>query len=132
MVPNRPTRRVVAGLAVLGVLGLAVLPQEHVHASHDGEHPDVIHRHLAPHHLFEHDTTVDHSDDDDARYLSAAFIAPGTVSRVDQDPSFVIADLPAVRPAQTRWRTLSFLNVRVHDPPWRTASGPRAPPTPLV
>lgn len=136
MVANGLTRRGVVSLAVLGLMGLALLPPEHFHPSrdHDSGHADVVHRHLAPHHLFEgHGTTasVDHTDDG-AQYLSAVFVAPKSAPRIDPIQSFVIVGLPAVQPAQTSHRALPSLDVRVHDPPWRTAFGLRGPPTLLV
>jgi hypothetical protein len=127
---------VVVGFTVLGVLGLVLLPAEHLHqsASHDGHHPDVIHRHLQPHHVFEHhdaNTTIDHGEDDNARYLSAVFVGPKAASGVVRVQSFVIADFPLAFSAQiTQW-TFRALNVHAHDPPWRTSSGLRAPPLPV-
>jgi hypothetical protein len=37
--------------------------------------------------------------------------------------------LPLASSLQMFWRALPSLNVRGHDPPWRTTSGPRAPPS---
>jgi hypothetical protein len=130
------TRRVVGSLAVLGVLGLALLPPEHFHASrdHDSRHADVVHRHLAPHHLFEpHGTNagVDHTDDD-AQYLSAAFVGPKSAPRIDPIQSYVTGSLLSTRPAQTLRPALPSPDVRVHDPPWCASLGLRGPPALLV
>jgi hypothetical protein len=133
VVDNRLVRRFVVGLSVLGVLGLALLPTEHVHASrnHDDRHPDVIHRHFEPHHLFDAAAAIDH-DGDDAQYLSALFISTSSPTSVNPVTQFVIADLPAAQPPQlSRWN-LSTIHVRVHDPPWITSHGLRGPPTLLV
>jgi hypothetical protein len=135
-VAHRLTRRVVVGLAVLGVLGPGLLPPEHFHPSrdHDGRHADVVHRHFAPNHLFEQRGTkasVDHTDDD-AQYLNAVFVGPKPAPRVDPIQSFVIVDLPSVQPAQTSRGARPSRDVRVHDPPWRTTFGLRGPPTLLV
>jgi hypothetical protein len=136
VVAKRLTRRVVVGLAVLGVLGPGVLPPEHFHPGrdHDGRHADVVHRHVASHHLFEQRGTkasVDHTDDD-AQYLTAVFVDPKPAPRVDPIQSFVIVDFPSLQPSQTSGGARPSPDVRVHDPPWRATFSPRGPPALLV
>lgn len=120
-----------AAFAVVGVLGLVSLPAEHVHliAEH-GEHSEVVHRHLAPHHHTERTTNVDH-DDGDAQYLSSEFTVP-TASHGAPIVSLVITSLPLLQPPTVLSWALTSRHVRVHDPPWATALGLRAPPSLLV
>ena len=131
-------RRSVAGVTVLGVLGLAFMPSEHVHsaATTDGRHADVVHRHFEgyhSHHPSGSDVRVGHhADEEDARWLDLLYVAPQASSdliRVDDVVLEAVA-LPQL-PLVSRWiRPATY--VSVHDPPWATVLGLRAPPFLLV
>jgi len=139
----------VAGLAMLGVLALALLPPEHVHVTQtdDGHHSDVTHRHFEPHHpggaevgvgreddRFEPhhqvaaEERVDH-EDDQARWLDSPFIGPQSLSHVYRVDQFLHEDLPILEPQQASRRTQPFIHVSVHDPPSASSHGLRAPPS---
>lgn len=130
-------RRFVAGCAVLGVLGLALLPSEHVHGrrSEDGQHADVVHRHFQPHDSHHPVTTgvgVDDHGDEDAQWLTQAFVAPKAESSVHPVTQLLADDLPLLQSQETSRRIVPSTYVSVHDPPWAASNGLRAPPSPLV
>jgi hypothetical protein len=128
-------RRLVACLATLGVLGLALLPAEHLHTvrTEDGRHPDVVHRHLAPHAQPGSRTRVGDDDHhDEAVWIVSSFITPASAAHVYPVADLPAEDLPVARPTQAdRGRTPS-VPASGHDPPWARSYGLRAPPTPLV
>lgn len=128
----RPSRqRPTALLAVFAVLAFGVLPAEHVHLAraHDDHHPDVVHRHFEPHHRPATQTAVDDADDDhDVQWLTTSFTNPETARHVRPDSHFVEHDLSISLPELTSRATVQALFVSVHDPPWATPSGLRAPP----
>ena len=74
-------RRVSAGLGALGVIGLALLPPEHVHlaADHYDVRAEVVHRHFQPHHPVAPQIHVENLDED-ATYLNSAFTIPAQAS----------------------------------------------------
>jgi len=120
-----------AVLAVLAVLAFGVLPAEHVHLARadDGHHSDVVHRHFEPHHRSATQVAIDDDDDDhDVQWLTTSFTSPDTAGHVCPDRHFVELDLPAPRSGLTSRATVQALFVSVHDPPWATPSGLRAPP----
>lgn len=131
-------RRTVASVAALGMLGLVLLPSEHVHRARtaEGRHTDVIHRHFKPHHS--HHVTVaeagveDHGDGEHARWLSSLFITPKLPPKVVRVDYLLTRDLALPQPAQVSPGTPPSTYVSVHDPPWGSAHGLRAPPTLLV
>jgi len=120
-------------LALLGLLGLALLPPEHVHdQDHDGHHTELVHRHFEAHHPVPDQTHVDDDADEDAHYLIAVF--------TESEPSFhggrvddvVAADVALTSPPLVSQVALDSPAALGHDPPWRYSLSPRAPPTPLV
>jgi hypothetical protein len=123
-------RKSVTGLAVLGVLALALLPPEHVHVTQtdDGHHSEVTHRHFEPHHQVAAEERVDH-EDDQARWLDSPFIGPQPLSHVYRVDQFLHEDLPILEPQQASRRTQPFIHVSVHDPPSASSHGLRAPPS---
>ena len=128
--------RALVSLTILGLLGLPMLPPEHVHISEsdDHGHSEFIHRHFEAHHPIEvaHATHAmpefDHQDEDAALWLDTlyltAFKAPlPSIDRV------VVQELPLLQPRPLpRW-TLEFEHLSLHDPPRVAPSGLRAPPT---
>jgi hypothetical protein len=125
----RGTARSVSWLAIAAVLGLVWLPPEHVHeADHDGDHSEVVHRHFAPHHHDDSGAIFDHQDTD-ARYLSSPFTVPDSQAHGRPDTPAVTATLILPQPHIGAGWTLVSLHVRVHDPPWASSTGLRAPPS---
>jgi hypothetical protein len=123
---SRSSSKSTAWLAVAAVLGLVWLPPEHVHEQDEhGEHREVVHRHLAPHHHADPGATFDHQDGE-AQFLSSSF----TIPEAPTPPVnlFVVSFLPLIQPCLERGWALESLHVRVHDPPWASSTGPRAPP----
>ena len=124
-------RRSLVALAILAVLALALLPPEHVHSAepHDGHHANVVHRHFEPHHRSEAQPSVDHADDDhEVQWLTTSFTSYRTVAPIGADSAVVGQTEATLHPPSTRSAILPALFVSVHDPPWATACGPRAPP----
>ncbi|MPZ20677.1 MAG: hypothetical protein GEV06_22620 [Luteitalea sp.] len=122
-------RKLTAGLAVMGLFVLAWLPREHRHVTRtdDGRHSDVIHRHFEPHHPAGTHTSVSH-EDHDTQWLDSPFTGPTLVSHVSPVNHLLYEDPPIPQPPQaTRWAAAS-IHVSVHDPPWASSHGPRAPP----
>jgi len=128
-------RRPFAIAAVFGLLGLPLLPPEHVHVteSENGERSEIVHRHFESHHpghveheADHHDQEFDHQDEA-ALWIDAPFVAPAPPFV----PSFapvVVQELPELHPQPLpRW-TLEFEHISVHDPPWVASAGLRAPP----
>ena len=115
-----------AWLAVAAVLGLVWLPPEHIHEQDEpGARKEIVHRHLAPHHHDDPGAIFDHPDGE-AKFLSSPFTIPSVpTSFVDL---FVVSLLPLIQPRLERGWTLESLHVRVHDPPWSSSTGLRAPP----
>ncbi len=118
---------------VLGILALALLPPEHVHARHtdDGRRADVIHRHFDRHHPAAADEPVAHEahrDDHATQWFDSAFTGPEQVSRVYPDNQTLLDDQLVPRPQDTSPHTLAFVRVSVHDPPGITSNGLRGPP----
>ena len=119
----------ISWLALAAVLGLVWLPPEHIHETdYEGEHSEVVHRHLAPHHHDESGAIFDHQETG-ARYLSSPFTVPDTQSHSRPDTPFITAILTRPQPHVGAGWTLVSLHVRVHDPPWAPSPGPRAPPS---
>ena len=123
-------RRWITGLAVLGVLGLALLPPEHLHVARaaDGLDSDLIHRHFEPHHPVGAESNIGHFENDEALWLDSPFTGPTAALQVYPVTQSLTEDLPVPQPQQT-WRSgLPFAHVSVHDPPSATSHGLRAPP----
>jgi len=132
-------RRALALITALGLLGLPLLPPEHVHVSEsdDHGHSEFIHRHFEPHHPIEVPHPVndaaefDHQDQEAALWVDSPFVGPVNPSLPSVD-RIVIQQLPLLQPRPLpRW-TLTFDHISVHDPPWVASTGLRAPPTFLV
>jgi hypothetical protein len=122
--------RAVAWLAVLGIVGMAVLPPEHVHlgADHDDHvRPEVVHRHFAPHHQISIETHVE-PPEADATYIHAAFTVPEQASLAAPDtPPFVVLPQAEVLVISTQWHQTGR-DLRDHDPPWARPHALRGPP----
>jgi ABC-type Zn2+ transport system substrate-binding protein/surface adhesin len=137
-------KRPIALAAVLGLLSLPLLPQEHVHVteSESGEHSEIVHRHFASHHPGHVEHEADHHDadrhdhefdhqDEAALWIDAPFVARAPASAPLFTP-VVVQELPVLQPQPLpRW-TLEFEHISVHDPPWVASIGLRAPPASLV
>jgi ABC-type Zn2+ transport system substrate-binding protein/surface adhesin len=132
-------RRPVAIAAVFGLLGLPLLPPEHVHVteSESGEHSEIVHRHFESHHPGHVEHDADHHDhefdhqDEAALWIDAPFVARAPAF-VPAFAAVVVQTLPVLQPQPfPRW-TLEFDHISVHDPPWVASTGLRAPPTFLV
>jgi len=142
VVVRRFLRQSVAALAVLGVLGLALLPREHVHVlqAAEGHHSDLIHRHFEPHrpdvdargHTAGALPGVDHPDED-AQYLSSPFIGPDPAPQIApaQLPVAAHSSVPRLPPLLGWLPRLPHASAH-GPPPWARPHGLRAPPTPLV
>jgi hypothetical protein len=133
MVRDRTLRRPLACLAVLGLLGLAVLPAEHIHAvqTDSGHRSDVVHRHVgAHHHTAPTDHTVDQDHHDEALWLDSSFVAPPSGSPVH--PPLLYEDLWIAEALPILRRTLSTPPIAGHDPPWTRSLALRGPPSPVV
>jgi hypothetical protein len=129
---DRRARRFVACVAVVGVLGLALLPSEHVHARDEhGHHTDVVHRHFESHHPVQSDGQIDQGDGDDEQYITAAFTAPESTLSIVVG-ALVVTDLPVPKPQQRSGWALPSPDASAHDPPRTSSQGLRAPPTLLV
>jgi len=129
-------RRPFAIAAVFGLLGLPLLPPEHVHVteSESGEHSEIVHRHFESHHPAHVDHEIDRlhrefdHQDEAALWIDAPFVAP-TIPFVPSFTPVVVQELPELHPQPlSRW-TLEFEHISVHDPPWVASTGLRAPPT---
>ena len=123
-------RRLLATVGVLGILGLALLPPEHVHLGEDHDdhvRPDVVHRHFTPHHQISIETHVEPTEDD-ATYIHDAFTVPAQASlAAPHTPPFVVLPQQEVVLGITQWQPTGC-DLRVHDPPWACAQGLRGPP----
>lgn len=113
----------------MGLLGLALLPAEHIHSRiEDGHHSEIVHRHFEAHHPVSTDPSVDHDDEDGAQYLTTAFTVAKPASGAYPGSEYVVIafPIPQTRLVSRRSTPRSFTSV--HDPPWRVSSGLRAPP----
>jgi hypothetical protein len=132
-------RRSLASVAMLGVFGIALLPPEHVHSQREqNHHAQSVHRHFEPHHPAASDPGIDHPDDhgehhddDEALWLDSWFILPASPVHAYPVDQFLHED-PLVAEAMHATRSMvpSFTPESVHDPPWRSSYGLRAPPPP--
>ena len=129
---KRILRRSLACLAVAGVLGLALLPPEHIHETRAGDgHPSaLLHSHFEPHQPVGADSRV--GAHDDVLWVSSLFTSPNKIGQVYPLNQFIVQDLPVPQPAQTSPSKLQCVQLSVHDPPWVTSHGLRGPPTLLV
>ncbi len=118
-------RRSVTGLAVLGMLTLALLPPEHLHAAgtEEDHHADVIHRHWEAHHPA---APAVHEDDHATLWIDSPFTHPEVTSHVAPDAQGAVSDLS--RPRDASLHAWPIVRVSVHDPPGVTSNGLRAPP----
>ena len=111
------------------MLGLGLLPSEHVHViqTQDGHHSDVIHRHFESHHPIETEASISH-EDDDIQWLESSFTSPKPPTHAFPVHQLLNARVQAPPPEPTCEGTIRAVRVSVHDPPWMSASGLRAPP----
>ena len=126
------SRRYFALVAVLGLVGMPLLPPEHVHVTEEeGHHAEFIHRHFESHHPIAADRVFDHQDEEAPLWLDTPFIGSDT-THLPSVVRVLVQELPLLQPRPLpRW-TLTFDHISVHDPPWAASTGLRAPPTLLV
>jgi hypothetical protein len=122
--------RTTALAAVLGLCGLAALPPEHVHVSRDhGHHVELVHRHIEAHQAQALGTHVENHDED-ARYLTTAFIVPAPTDGGSPPDGVSVRAVVVLPSAPTTSRVaLAARNCSGPDPPWSRSVAPRAPPT---
>jgi hypothetical protein len=130
--PAVTSRRWFAIVALFSLVGLPLLPPEHVHVTEqEGHHAEFVHRHFESHHPVETESIFDHQDDAAALWLDTPFIAPDATHLPSAARVFV-QELALLQPRPLpRW-TLTFDHISVHDPPSASSTGLRAPPTLLV
>lgn len=116
---------------MLALVGVPLLPPEHVHVTEeDGHHAEFIHRHFEQHHPIKTESIFDHQDEA-ALWLDTPFIGTDA-THLPPVVRGLVQDLPLIQPRPLpRW-TLTFDHISVHDPPWTASTGLRAPPTFLV
>ena len=117
-------------MAALGVLTLAALPAEHLHAAEaaDGHHEDVIHRHWEVHHPAGTEPPVTHEADHATRWMDSPFTHPEVVSPINPDAQGPSSNLLVSRPKDAPRHTLPSVRLSVHDPPGIASNGLRGPP----
>lgn len=122
-------RKLVAVVGVCGLVGLALLPPEHVHLTEapDGHHSDVVHRHYAPHHPIESHSNLD-GQDHDIHWLDLAFTSPRSTPQQPLLNLVLSKCLQVLGPELTCDRAARVDDVSVHDPPPLGSFGLRAPP----
>jgi len=128
-VANRFLKRSLASLAVVGTLGMALLPSEHVHrAAEYGRHVELVHRHFEPHQHDAAPATDDHGDEDQAWRLDSSFIiTPKADLNPDASQPIEHAPLTVAEPRAMRGPTAADPE-SVHDPPLTASNGLRGPP----
>jgi len=111
---------------------MPMLPPEHVHVTESEHgHSEIIHRHFESHHHAAHAPEFDHQDEDAALWVDTPFVNVAAIPIPTADRT-VVQELPELQPRPLpRW-TLEFDHISVHDPPWVSPTGLRAPPTPHV
>ena len=121
-------RRSLALAAILSLLGMPLLPPEHVHVTEsDHGHSEIIHRHFESHHHTAPAPEFDHQDEDPTLWVDTPFVAAAAIPIPTADRVFA-QELPELQPRPLpRW-TLEFDHISVHDPPWLAPTGLRAPP----
>jgi len=118
---------------ILGILGLAVLPPEHVHAGRtpDGHPRDVVHRHLDGHLQAGAGAHVA-PDDGTPRWLDSPYVGARSATRVDCVDVAVEHEWPAAPPTHAGAWSPRRATSAVHDPPPWGPIGLRGPPPPAV
>ena len=126
-------RSVTVCVSVLAVLGLAILPPEHLHARHsDDDHQrDVVHRHFEAHPSSGAGARAGH-DEAVPQWLASAYLNAGPVTRLDRIDAWTPDDLSIATPEEARPTTVPLVTFAVHDPLPGAAVGMRAPPFPSV
>jgi len=114
--------------AIFGLLGMPMLPPEHVHVTESEHgHSEIIHRHFESHHHAAPEPEFDHQDEDAALWVDTPFVNAAAIPIPTADRT-VVQELPELQPRPLpRW-TLEFDHISVHDPPWVAPTGLRAPP----
>jgi len=135
LVSGRLRRQVVAILSACSVLGLVVLPAEHVHGAADRDHhANVVHRHVEVHHSDHDGPAIENSDHDDTvRWLTVPFARPNPSPPVTPSTVLLIAIAPRAAPPRLTFDgSIERVAASAHDPPERTPNGLRAPPAPSL
>jgi hypothetical protein len=131
LVSGRFRRQIAAILSACSLLGLVVLPAEHVHAASDRDHhANVIHRHFETHHSDHDGPAIENSDHDaPVRWLTVSFARPDPIPPVSPNAVLPIAIAPSAAPPRLTFDgSIERVAASVHDPPERTPNGLRAPP----
>jgi len=123
-------RRAITTVAALGVLTLAALPAEHLHAAEaaDRHHEDVVHRHWDAHHSAGTEGPVAHDAGHGTLWIDSPFTHPEVVSHINPDAQGAPSELLVSRPQDAGRPTLPFVRLSVHDPPGIASNGLRGPP----
>lgn len=124
-------RRRTATLAVIGLLGLAVLPPEHVHvgAAHDGRHEAVIHRHFEAHHESVDGAIRLDDGDDEPIWPDAPFVVTSRTPAPSLTATPVLRGAGSIALASAgRWERHAAGSSPIHDPPLISFAGFRGPP----
>ncbi len=130
-VSGRLPQQVAAGLAVFALVAFGLLPPEHLHVSggHDGHSSEVVHRHFEPHHRAATQPNIDQGDDDhDVKWLTTSFTRPPPTPEISTAAQVVERIVTLPQPDLALRTTLWAQFASVHDPPWATGCGFRAPP----
>lgn len=126
-------RGLTAGVSVLGVLGLAALPPEHLHArpAHDGRRSEVVHRHFDAHHPADLDR---HAEDDGAapRWLDSPYVHGVPAPDVHRTDACAGPVVPVIAPRAARASAVRSASMSILDPPPGASFGLRAPPIPTL
>jgi len=126
-------RSVTVCVSVLAVLGLAILPPEHLHARRsDGDHQrDVVHRHFEGHPSSSAGARVGH-DEAAPRWLVSAYVKADSVTRLPRIDACIECDAPGEPPLLVSPLATGLVWISLHDPPPGAAFGLRAPPFPTL
>jgi hypothetical protein len=131
-VSARFCRGVVAVLSAFGVLGLLVLPAEHVHAAGLGDrgHREVVHRHFEPHHSPPSGAALEHGDDHhDVRWLSVAVVNAHPIYEIHRTTQVAVHVTAEFQPPLMAAHFADDLCASAHDPPWVSQHPLRGPPS---
>jgi hypothetical protein len=132
VVLSRVLPRIAAMLGIAGVLGLALLPTEHMHRVEvqDGHHVEIIHRHFESHHPIGSHSRIDHDDDDhEIQWITTSFFHPNYAGQPSPDSEHVDGRPQASAVEPSFQGTFQQLHVSIHGPPGSTSHGLRGPPT---
>lgn len=131
-------RQPLIALCVIGALGQALAPPQHVHVEQTGEHHAILHRHFQSHDAPTADVpttevpVADHDDDHVVSWLDIAYTSPDPISIGSPDDRRLVDILPTPPPACPSRPPRPVVDTSVHDPPSTNAHGLRAPPFPVA